>query len=110
MIINIPLQIDDAAIEGKLKAEYETRVIEEVSRRLDDILKDYDETYVWGNKKSPRNGLDARIGSVLRNRIDDFIEENCDEIVAKAAKDLGARLARTKKGKAILEKYEEETK
>ena len=110
MVINIPLQIDDAAIEGKLKAEYETRVIEEVSRRLDDILKDYDETYIWGNKKSPRSGLDARIGSVLRNRIDDFIEENRDEIVAKAAKDLGARLARTKKGKEILEKLEEETK
>lgn len=110
MVINIPLQIDDAAIEGKLKAEYETRVLEEVSRRLDDILKDYDDSYIWNNTRSPRNGLDARIGSVLRNRIDGFIEENRDAIIEAAAKDLGNRLARSKKGKAILEKYEEETK
>ena len=110
MVINIPLQIDDAAIEGKLKSEYETRVIEEVSRRLDDVLKDYDESYIWNHKRSARNGLDARIGNILRNRIDGFIEENSAEIIDRAAKDLGNRLARTKKGKEILEKLEEETK
>lgn len=108
MIINIPLQIDDAAIEGKLTKEYENKVLESVNGRIDKVFMDRDDS--WGTRKSAYTGLEKMIDNRMCDRIDSFLDTNKDRIIEEAAKALANRLARTKKGKAILEKYEEETK
>lgn len=102
MIINIPLQIDDAAFEGKLTAEYETKVINHIEERIDSVLKDHDQRS-WGYSRTARGGLDNLISYEINERITDFLNENREEIIAAAAKDLGNRLMRSKRGKEILE-------
>lgn len=102
MLVNIPLQIDDATFEGKLTAEYEAKVINHIEERIDSILKDHDRAS-WGHSRSARNGLDNLISYEIDERITDFLNENRDAIIEAAAKDLGNRLARSKRGKEILE-------
>lgn len=100
MLINIPLQIDDAAFEGKLKEEYESQVLERIEQRLDRVLIEHDNS--WGGR-SAKDGLDRLISYEIENKISDFLNENRDAIIEAAAKDLGNRLARSKRGKEILE-------
>lgn len=102
MLINIPLQIDDAAFEGKLTAEYEAKVINHIEERIDSILKDHDRASL-GYSSSPRNGLDNLISYEINERITDFLNENRDSIIEATSKDLANRLARSKRGKEILE-------
>ena len=106
MLINIPLQIDDAAIEGKLTREYEERVLASVNERIDKCLKSHDPS--WNSIKSPSYGLEHMIDNRIYECIDKFLEANRDDIIAKAADNLALRLSRSKKGKAILDRYEEE--
>ena len=101
MIINIPLQIDDAAFEGKLKEEYESQVLERIEQRLDRALMDHDDS--WGTRRSAKEGLDKLVMYTVEKRVSDFLNENRDAIIEAAAKDLGNRLARSKRGKEILE-------
>ena len=100
MIINIPLQIDDAAFEGKLKEDYESQVLERIEQRLDRALMEHDNSW---NRKSAKEGLDKLVMYTVENRVADFLHENRDAIIEAAAKDLGNRLARSKRGKEILE-------
>lgn len=100
MLINIPLQIDDAAFEGKLKEEYESQVLERIEQRLDRALMDHDDS--WSHR-SAKKGLDTLIMFEVEKRVSDFLNENRDAIIEAAAKDLGTRLARSKRGKEILE-------
>ncbi len=102
MIINIPLQIDDAAIEGKLVEDYKTKVLERVEERIDKALKEHDDNY-WGYRKTAQSGLDNLISNEISNRITEFLNENRDKIIETAAEDLGKRLSRSKRGKEILE-------
>lgn len=44
----------------------------------------------------------------MRERTDDFLKENKDVILEAAAKNLSERLARSKKGKELLEGLEKE--
>lgn len=105
MMINIPLQIDDAAIEGKLTKDYESKVLESVNDRIDKVFMDHDDS--WGTRRSANTGLEKMIDNRMYDRIDSFLDTNKDRIIEEGAKALADRLARTKKGKAILEKYEE---
>lgn len=100
MLINIPLQIDDAAFEGKLKEDYESQVLERIEQRLDRALMEHDNS--WGHK-SAKEGLNTLVMYTVENRVADFLHENRDAIIEAAAKDLGNRLARSKRGKEILE-------
>lgn len=100
MLINIPLQIDDAAFEGKLRKDYESQVLERIEQRLDRTLMEHDNS--WNSRKSAKDGLDRMIRYEVENRVVDFLNENRDAIIEAAAKDLGNRLVRTKRGKEIL--------
>ena len=100
MLINIPLQIDDAAFEGKLKEDYESQVLARIEQRLDRVLMEHDKS--WSHN-SAKGGLDTLVMYKVENRVADFLNENREKIIEAAAKDLGNRLARSKKGKEILE-------
>ena len=105
MLINIPLQIDDAAIEGKLTREYEDKVLRCVEERIDKVLIYHDKS--WSSRKTATAGLENMIENRIYDCIDKFLEANREDIIAKAADNLALRLSRSKKGKAILENYEE---
>ena len=115
MVINIPLQIDDAALEGKLTEEYKNYVLDAVESRVDRALKAYDSGtyygYVYGNNSfssaSAVKGLGCLIEQAVDKHMDEFIDANRDLIIEHASEKLANRLARSKKGKAILESFEE---
>ena len=52
----------------------------------------------YGAAKNERYGLESWVG----NKIDDILKEYKDEIIEAAADKLAERLAKTKKGKALL--------
>ena len=107
MLINIPLQIDDAAIEGKLTREYQERVLDAVNERIDKVLKMHDKS--WSSTKTATAGLENMIDNRIYECIGKFLEEHREDIIATAADNLSLRLSRSKKGKAILDRYEEES-
>lgn len=97
MIINIPLSIPDELLENTIAKDYEAKITENLSNEVRKILKDHDIRY-YGSAKNEKYGLESWIG----NKIDDILKEYKDDIIEAAADKLSERLARTKKGKALL--------
>lgn len=98
MIINIPLQIDEATFEEKVRDDYANSVKQLLLAKVDQVLKENDNRY-YRMDRDPKVGLE----SMIYRRLDIFIEEHKNEIIEAAADNLGKRLARTKKAKEILE-------
>ena len=101
MIINIPLQIDEATFEEKVKEDYAKSVKELLLNKVDEVLKENDNSY-YTQSRSWKNGLEY----IINQEMDIFMRKHKDEIVEMAADKLAERLARTKKAKAILEGME----
>jgi len=101
MIINIPLQIDEATFEQKVRDDYSENVKQLLLAKVDQVLKEYDNRY-YTQSKSWKNGLEY----IITQNIAIFIDDHKDEIIEMAADKLADRLARTKKAKAILEDIE----
>lgn len=92
MIINIPLTIDDELWASALARDYESKVTERLTAEVRKAICDHD---VY---KDQRRGMAAWVG----DKIDDILKEYKDEIIDAAAEKLAERLARTKRGKEIL--------
>lgn len=88
MIINIPLQIDDAALEGKLKEDYENKVAEKVSEMVINALADKGDSWRFNNKEQQ-----AKYGIIhlVNLRIDSYFDEHKDEIYEAVTKKLWDR-------------------
>ncbi len=103
MIVNIPLQIDEAAIEGKLKTEYEKKVIDEIEKRIQEALSNrYGLIY-----DDPSSSARANMRDMIRNQVDKWLYNNRDEILDEAAKRLYERTVRTKKIREVKKEIEE---
>ena len=98
MIINIPLQIDEAAFEQKVRDDYADSVKKMLFAQVEKVLEEADDRY-WSRDKDPKRGLCM----IINDRLDIFIKEHRDEIIEAAADNLAKRLARTKKAKEILD-------
>ncbi len=92
MIINIPLNIPDEMLENTIAKDYEAKIIERLTAEVRKVICDHD-AY-----RDQKRGLDVWVGS----RIDDILKEYKDDIIDAAADKLADRLARSKKGKALL--------
>ena len=92
MIINIPLNIPDEMLENTIAKDYEAKIIERLTAEVRKAICDHD-AY-----RDQKRGLDTWVGS----KIDDILKEYKDEIIESAAERLAERLARSKKGKALL--------
>lgn len=103
MIVNIPLQIDEAAIEGKLKNEYEKKVVDEIEKRIQEALSDRYGLIYDDSASSAR----ANMRDMIRNQVDKWLYNNRDEILDEAAKRLYERAVRTKKIREVKNKIEE---
>ena len=97
MIINIPLTIDDELWASALARDYESKVTEKLTNEVRKVIKDHDSRY-YLREKSVNEGLSEWVGY----KIDDILKEYKDEIIDAAAEKLAERLARTKRGKEIL--------
>lgn len=102
MIINIPLQIDEAKMEELLQKDYEGRVLNEITKYIKTTLAknalNYSSFY-----KNTEDRVDDGMKVLIEDRIDAFLKEHEQEILYGAADILATKLAKSKKGKEILD-------
>ncbi len=101
MIINIPIQIDEATFEQKVRDDYAESVKQLLLAKVDQVLKERDNRY-YKSERDPKIGLE----NMIYESLDIHMQKHKDEIIEMAADKLAERLARTKKAKAILEGME----
>lgn len=96
MIINIPLQIDDAVIQGQISKDYEKKIKDIIAVRIEEVLAENYRGY-WGESQASKakNGL----ALLVRASIDEFLNNNRDTIIEAASRELAEKLYRTKKVK-----------
>lgn len=99
MIINIPLQLDEATIEGQISKDYEKKVGDIIAKRIEEVLAEKYRGY-WNEPQASKakNGL----ALMVQNNVNEFLNNNRDVIVEAAAKELAEKLCRTKKMKEAL--------
>ena len=77
MIINIPLQVDEERMEEVIARDYQSKVIDKIVDYIKEALVSQSTSY-YGNKE--RNGM----VELIKNKIDDYLNEHSDEIVKEA--------------------------
>lgn len=102
MIINIPLQIDEEKMEEVVKKDYESKIIDEIVKYIRQALVNASPSY-YGDRAA------SGMTELIKNRIDIYLEQHNDEIIKAAGNALAEKLARTKRGKAILDGVGETT-
>ena len=102
MIINIPLQIDEEKMEEVVKKDYESKVMGEIVKYIKTALTKHSTSY-YGDREL--NGMTE----LIKERIDIYLEKHNDEVIKAAGNALAEKLARSKRGKAILDNVEEVT-
>ena len=91
---------EEGNLEEVIARDYQSKVIDKIVDYIKEALVSQSITY-YGNKE--RNGM----VELIKNKIDDYLNEHSDEIVKEAGLALAEKLARTKKGKAILDSVAE---
>jgi len=105
MIINIPLQLDEAIIEKQISKDYEKKVTDVIATRIEEILaENYRGYWAESQKSRAKNGLSL----LVRASIDEFLNSNRDVIIEAASKELAEKLWRTKKAKEIVARMDGE--
>lgn len=101
MIINIPLQIDEAVIEKNLSVDYENKIKDYIFTEVKDILIQRGKEkyrYSWNGNVTASDGLELYV----RAFVEDCILNWKDEIIEAASDKLADRLARTKAAKELI--------
>ena len=96
MIINIPLQVNEQKIEEVLQRDYEGKVLNMINDYIKKTLAD-NATVKYGDRVS----VGMRV--LVEAQIDKFLEAHRDEIIKNAAVVMAEKLARSKRGKELLE-------
>ena len=100
MVINIPIQIDEAKMEEVIQRDYEQRVIKLIAEHITTALTKQSTSYYVYDKAS--DGMT----NLIYERIDLFIGAHKDEIIEIAGSRLAERLARTKAAKSLIKDLE----
>ena len=100
MVINIPIQVDEAIMEEVVQRDYEQRVIKLIAEHIKTALTKQSTSYYAYDKVS--DGMT----NLIYERIDLFIGEHKDEIIEIAGSRLAERLARTKAAKSLIKNLE----
>lgn len=93
-IVQFGISIDDEIIANRIEENAEKEITDRLYKRADEVL------------------FDSRFGQTCPTdfaveKFDLFLENNRDKIIDSAGKYLAERLSRTKKGKEILNKFDE---
>lgn len=102
MIINIPLQLDDELISKAAYADYESKIIQCIAKHIETVLKNKAKPGC-GYISKPEDGMREFIKDAVDAYVEKSITENKDAILESDAKELANKLARSKRGKEILE-------
>ena len=96
MIINIPLVVDEKKMEEVLERDYSEKVIDRIEEYIKTTLKNNAERY-YGDR------VDDGMRVLIEERIDKYLQANKEAILERAAVLLADKLARSKRGKQIME-------
>lgn len=99
MIINIPIQINEEEMTKVIEKDYQEKVIDEIVKYIKTALASQSQNY-YGDKVN-----DGMI-SVIKQRIDIYLEQYKDQIIEIAGKHLADKLAKTKAGKELLQEVQ----
>lgn len=91
MIINIPLSINDSAIESSLERDLDKKVDEYVKRYVEKKLSETDVMSYFARE------VDIVIENMGRRTGDHIIERHEDEIIEKAVSRISQRISNRKK-------------
>ena len=97
-IVQFAVGIDDNAIAEHVSKNAEKEIIKDLKQQVANRL--FEPYYYKGNVNLERDPLSEWAKEKIINT---FLEENKDKIISETAKELAAKLARSKAGKAILE-------
>ena len=95
MIINIPINIDDQAFEGKISEDIQARVVKMLADSVTKALK-YKTNRYYNTKEEDGMLL------LIEDAIDKKIEEYKDTIIDTAADNLATKLATRKAAKDLI--------
>ena len=96
MIINIPLQIDEQKMEEVIQRDYEGKIFDEIMKQIRTTLAEKSDS-CYGDKV--KNGLMG----VVKAQVDKFLNDHADDVIERASSLMAEKLARSKRGKEILE-------
>lgn len=94
-IVQFGIGIDDEAIKKSVSEHAEKVITEQLLNEVEKIIFEQD---AWGGQVNK-----YRASGFTERRFDKFLEDNRDTILELTSKYLADRLARTKRGKEILE-------
>ena len=103
-IVQIAFDFDDERVRQTIENTVKKEVIDGIQT---DITNALIRNFGSWNRAWNRSKENALV-DLMRERTDDFLKENKDVILEAAAKNLSERLARSKKGKELLEGLEKE--
>jgi len=95
MVITVPINVDESAFEGAISRELEERLLKELTKLMEREL----------GKRSRRSYSQDEFGlrDWMDDKITDYVEQFKDVIIETTSKMLAEKLARSKRGKEILE-------
>lgn len=94
MIINIPINIDEDQFNKLVETDYERKIEDRIYK---DVRKALEEKSGYYNRR-----MSDGILVMVEEQIDCILKAYKNEIIEAAADKLAERLARSKKGKALL--------
>lgn len=103
-IVQIAFDFDDERVRQTIENTVKKEVIDGIQTDITNALIRNFGSWNGAWNYSKENAL----VDLMRERTDDFLKENKDVILEAAAKNLSERLARSKKGKELLEGLEKE--
>lgn len=103
-IVQIAFDFDDERVRQTIENTVKKEVIDGIQTDITEALLHNFGSWNGAWDRSKENAL----VDLMRERTDEFLKENKDVILEAAAKNLSERLARSKKGKELLEGLEKE--
>lgn len=95
-IVQFAIGIDDNAIRERVVANAEKEIIKDLKQ---DVANKLFEAYYWNQNADPKKDP---LSDYAKGIIEKFLQQHQEEILERAATHLADKLARTKKGKEIL--------
>lgn len=101
MIINIPIQVDEKAIEEKALTEYKHDVDKMLLDRIENVLIAEADNGWRYNKATPKEGMQAIVHRAVDRYVDNYVASHTEEIIDKAVEKLERRLMNRKRIKEV---------
>lgn len=101
MIINIPIQVDEQAIEAKAQQEYKHEVDKMLVDRIEKVLVNETDHWRYYGRATAEEGMKVLVHRTVERYVDEYMEEHTDEILDKAVDKLEKRLMNRKRIKEV---------